>query len=60
MIQFDDEDIILCINCDAEYSVTKYDDDHQEPEFCPFCGFQHVDEDIDDEDIDDEDDGFLN
>jgi Zn ribbon nucleic-acid-binding protein len=61
MIQFDDENIILCINCDAEYTVTKYDGEEQEPEFCPFCGYHH-DEDDDDmeESLDDDDDGYLN
>lgn len=54
MFQYDDqsEDIILCINCDAEYTITKIDDDQQEPEFCPYCGFHHIEDDYDDEDPD--------
>ena len=55
MIQFDDENIILCVNCDAEYSVNKYDDEEQEPEFCPFCGYHLLEEeDFDDEEDDEE------
>jgi hypothetical protein len=47
----DQENIIFCINCDAEYTLTKIDDDEQEPEFCPYCGY-HLVEDDDDEDDD--------
>lgn len=55
MFQYDEEEeIILCVNCDAEYTVTKIDDDEQRPEFCPFCGY-HLAED-EDEDEDEEDD----
>lgn len=56
MFQYDDEEIILCINCDAEYTVTKIDDEEQQPEFCPFCGFHLIEEeefDDEDEDLDD-------
>lgn len=56
MFQYDDEDITLCVNCDAEYTVTKIDDDDQDPEFCPFCGYHQIDEE-EDEDLDDEE-GF--
>ena len=57
MIQFDDENIILCVNCDAEYSVTRYDDEEEEPEFCPFCGY-HLVEDEDDFDQDEDEEDF--
>lgn len=53
MFQYDDEEIMLCVNCDAEYTVTKFDDDDMEPEFCPFCGYHQLD-DEDDEDLDEE------
>ena len=55
MIQFDEENITLCVNCDAEYSVTRYDDEEEEPEFCPFCGY-HLVEDEDDFDQDENED----
>ena len=57
MFQYDEqeENIILCINCDAEYTITKIDDEEVEPEFCPFCGYHLIDEEDDDEEIDDED-----
>jgi hypothetical protein len=51
----DQENIIFCINCDAEYTLTKIDDDEQEPEFCPYCGYHLVeDEDDEDDDIEEE------
>lgn len=58
MVQYDDEEnIILCINCDAEYTITKFDDDtDQVPEFCPFCGYHQVEEEYDDN----EDDDYIN
>lgn len=59
MFQYDEQEdnIILCVNCDAEYTITRYDDeeDPPEPEFCPFCGYQQVEDYDDDEDEDDED-----
>lgn len=59
-----DDDIMLCVNCDAEYTITKIDDEEQEPEFCPYCGYQHSGDDYeeeeeDEEDYDKEDDRFL-
>jgi len=61
MFQYDenDEDIILCVNCDAEYTITKIDDEDQEPEFCPYCGYHQIEEEFDDEE-DDEDEETLN
>ena len=56
MFQYDDEEIILCINCDAEYTVTKIDDEEQEPEFCPFCGFHLIEDEFDDDEDEDLDD----
>lgn len=59
MIQFDDENIILCVNCDAEYSVNKYDDDEeQEAEFCPFCGYHIIEDDEEFDDEEEEEDDF--
>ena len=57
MFGYEEEKIILCINCDAEYTVARMDDDESgdEPEFCPFCGFQHnVEDDDEDEDFDED------
>ena len=48
MFQYDEEEIMLCVNCDAEYTVTKIDDEEQTPEFCPFCGFHHVEDEFED------------
>ena len=56
MFQYDEEEIILCVNCDAEYTVTKIDDDEQLPEFCPFCGYHLVDDEYEDEEEEDLDD----
>ena len=57
MFQYDEEEnIILCINCDAEYTITKINDEEQEPEFCPYCGYHQIDEE--DDDIEDEDSPF--
>lgn len=50
MFQYDEEEILLCVNCDAEYTVTKIDDEEQTPEFCPFCGYHHIEEDEFDDD----------
>lgn len=54
MFQYDEEEIILCINCDAEYTVTKIDDEEQQPEFCPFCGFHLIEEEYDDDEEDED------
>lgn len=54
MFQYDEEEILLCVNCDAEYTVTKIDDEEQSPEFCPFCGYHHLDDDFDDEEEDED------
>lgn len=61
MIQYDDEEnIILCINCDAEYTITRIDgEEEQQPEFCPFCGYHLIEEEFEDEEDEDED-GYLN
>lgn len=54
MTPIDSNDIILCVNCDAEYAVMKYDDDAQDPEFCPFCGYHLLDDrGVEDEEYDD-------
>lgn len=55
MFQYDEEEILLCVNCDAEYTVTKIDDEDQSPEFCPFCGYHHADDDYEEEEEIDED-----
>lgn len=49
-------EIILCVNCDSEFTVTQIDDDDHDVEFCPFCGYDMAAyEDEDDLEIDDED-----
>jgi len=58
MFQIDEQedDIMLCVECDSEFTITKIDGDSQPVEFCPFCGAHMVEED--DEDFDeDEDEG---
>ncbi len=56
MFQYDEEDdITLCINCDAEYTITKIDDEEQEAEFCPFCGHHQLEDFDEDNDEEDED-----
>jgi len=39
----------LCEQCDSEYQILHREKDN--PSFCPFCGWQKIEED---EDIDDE------
>jgi uncharacterized paraquat-inducible protein A len=48
-------EIILCDNCDSEFTVVKIDDDQSNVEFCPYCGevLGDVDDDLD-EDLDDD------
>ena len=60
MFQYDEEEenIILCVNCDAEYTITKIADEEAEPEFCPFCGYHILDEE-DDDDEDEDGDGMT-
>lgn len=60
MFQYDEEEIMLCVNCDAEYTVTKIDDEEQSPEFCPFCGYHHAadDDEFDDDEEEDQDGDF--
>ena len=52
---FDDEpDIIICFNCDAEFTVLPVSVDEDVPvSFCPYCGSDtnEEDEDTSDEDI---------
>ena len=49
-----DTDIILCTNCDAEFTVNRFDDEEgEEIQYCPFCG-SHLWEDVDFEDEDEE------
>ena len=58
MFQYDEEeDVTVCVNCDAEYTITKIDEEEQEAEFCPFCGYHQLEEDYDDDenDIDESD-----
>jgi DNA-directed RNA polymerase subunit RPC12/RpoP len=53
----DDENIILCINCDAEYTITKIDDEEQEAEFCPYCGYHQIEDEYDEFDEEEDDEG---
>lgn len=51
------EEVFLCANCDAEFTVSKMDDEEADVCFCPYCGEAVVDFD-DDDDIElDPDDG---
>ena len=60
MFQYDEEEekIFLCINCDAEYTITKIDDGDEEPKFCPFCGYEQEEDSEDEEDFDDDESAF--
>jgi uncharacterized paraquat-inducible protein A len=43
-----DDDIVLCTNCDAEFSVNRYDDEEgYDVTYCPFCGIHLWDEEDD-------------
>lgn len=46
----DTDDVFLCENCDAEFMVTKIDDEEADVCFCPYCGEAMYDLDEDDED----------
>ena len=52
----DNEDIIMCEGCDAEFAVAQFGNFEEEVHYCPFCGYDMLsDEDVeDDEDADDE------
>lgn len=43
-------EVHLCQNCDAEYTVVKLDNEEVELAFCPYCG--EPTEDVDFDDID--------
>lgn len=55
---FDEEpDIIICFNCDAEFTITPISVDEEAPvSFCPYCG-SDTDEDVDEDE--DEDIGLV-
>ena len=57
MLQIEEnEEIHLCINCDAEFVVSRIDDELDGVSFCPFCGY---DINSDSEDVfDDEEDNY--
>lgn len=42
-------DGFICMNCEAEYSVTRYDNEDATPVFCPYCGYCEEDDDEDEE-----------
>lgn len=50
------EEVFLCANCDAEFTVSKLDDEEAEVCFCPYCGEAVVDfeDDIDLDELDDD------
>lgn len=47
-----EDDIVLCVNCDAEFSVNRFDDEEEEVQYCPFCGSHLWEEDYDDSEED--------
>jgi DNA-directed RNA polymerase subunit RPC12/RpoP len=53
MIQYEEEEIHLCVNCDAEFLVSRIDADGEDIKFCPYCGYElNSDDAFDDEDDD--------
>jgi len=57
-MKFNDEDIVICTECDAEFTVHKLDDEEGEVEFCPYCG-HHLWEEHDDDEDDSSTDGVY-
>jgi uncharacterized paraquat-inducible protein A len=51
----DDNDIVICTECDAEFTVHKLDDEDGDVEFCPYCGHHLWEDQREDED----DDGYF-
>ena len=51
MAQLDEQNIKFCMNCDAEYTISRIDDDSEEPEYCPFCGHHLEEEELEEEDL---------
>ena len=49
----DDNDIVICTECDSEFTVHKLDDEDGDVEFCPYCG-HHLWEDEREGEDDDE------
>lgn len=45
-------EVHLCQNCDAEYTVVKLDSEEAELCFCPYCGESTVDIEFDEFDED--------
>ena len=43
-----DNEILLCTNCDAEFSVDRFDDE-EEIQYCPFCGSHLWDEELEED-----------
>lgn len=52
---FNDDNIILCVNCDSEFYVTKVDDEDMDVQYCPYCGFDMSYEEDDEYDDNEED-----
>lgn len=53
MFQYDEEEPIVCYNCDAEFNVSRTDGSDEAVAFCPYCGYDmEEDEDYEDEDED--------
>ncbi len=50
----DNDDIIICESCTAEFAVAQFGIDEEEVAFCPFCGHS-LHEEFDEEDEEDED-----
>ena len=38
LFENESDEVHLCQNCDAEYTVVKIDDDEGRVAFCPYCG----------------------
>lgn len=50
-MNFNNNDITLCVNCDAEFTVNRFDDEEgEEVQFCPFCGSHLWEEEFEDDD----------
>lgn len=47
----EEQEFLVCDDCDAEFSVVSAYEDNEAIAFCPYCGSPF---DIDDDDLDDE------
>jgi|DEB0MinimDraft_4_1074332.scaffolds.fasta_scaffold765394_1 hypothetical protein len=41
---------ITCVDCDSKFEILTNEENEFQPTYCTFCGFEIIDDDIDEED----------